>query len=180
MIHLISALVFVVTAAVVYGTYRIASHYSREYWESVQYRAFVEDLVKEETNRIILRLSAPNWFAVFARNTDQRLTNVLLRQLSRALKQGTYMENRPATMGRALGHLSTINKKCQKRALTITAELVVRHENPAYITMLMETNPKLPTKQFVPLITKLDGPAKRELIDTLRKYPDAQKLLLLI
>lgn len=156
--------------------YKIFQHYSTQ----IRYLTFIEDLIQNKTDNLILRLSSDFWFNAFKSRADAKTINLVLRRIGHAVYSSHSFDNRNHIIGLAMGKLSTINKKCQTRAIQYCTSMAISTNNPACISALLDENPNIPGRKFVSVIKQLNGKAREELIHRLQDDPATKKILVLL
>lgn len=172
-LHLI---VLLITVSLIYAIYLLIGYYAVQ----VRYLTFIEDLTLDNKETLILRLSSKFWFSSFALKTDRKTLNLVLRKISHIIKERTSLETRPYVFGEALANLSTINKKCETRAIQYVTKLTLLTNNAHFIICLMECNPKIQGRHFVKILKSLPKAPRDELIKFLQTDPSAKRLLVFI
>jgi len=173
---LITVVIVLACQLIVYILYKIINRYA----DHIRYLTFIEDLVLDRRDNLILRLSSDFWFKSFKKRADPKTINLVLRKLGHFIKESGSMESRPYVFGQALGNLSVMNKKCEVRAIRYSSQMVMKTKNAHFIISLMETNRKIEGKHFVKLVRTLPEEAKNELIEFLSNDPSARRLLVLL
>lgn len=156
--------------------YKIFQYYVRQ----LKYHIFLEDLLHNRADNLILRFSSDFWFNAFKNNADRKTINLVLRCIGHAVYNGSSLETRPHVIGTALGKIATLNKKCEVRAIQYCTSLAVSTNNPYFVIALMEENPKISGKKFVSLLKQFSGEVREDFLKHLQNDPEAKKLLILL
>lgn len=149
----------------------------KRYIDQIRYLTFVNDLMKDDMDSVLLRLSADFWFRPFIARGDTRTINLILRKLKTKLFD---ISCSPFVIGQALGKLSRYNKKCQIRAVEYCSTLTSKRNDCTYLISLMIENPKISKRQFINLARELHGDSQRQLVNYLSTDDQCRKLLNLL